>query len=156
MYFGSPNHDPNISEEESEFFRQLGFGERGNRFDINIIAESRFVVAMLYHGILISIRLRRPTISFNYHPKITSFNDDNQISELCVPSNDPNALNNAIDLLENNFSYYVDKMEVIAKQLEAEGQLALKECREIIENIAQNPRKSSLLYNRTKSLLSRL
>ena len=135
LYFGSSVHDNNINLNDAQLLETLGLVDVPNHWTYQPIVNSDICVAMRYHAILLSTRMERPVIGFNYHPKITSFFNDNEIPELCVPLDKPDELKAAIRKVCDNYKDYVLRFSNIKNKLEQAGQNDLEDCRKILATV---------------------
>ena len=155
MYFGSSIHDSNIKLNDAQLLEKLGLRNVPNHWTYLPILDSDISVAMRYHAILLSTRMERPTIGFNYHPKIASFYKDNGIPELCVPLDKPGDLKIAIRKISDNYKGYVSRFSEIKNKLEKVGQKDLEVCRQKLDLISP-ANHSGILRKMVRAILARL
>lgn len=155
LYFGSSIHDSNINLNDAQLLEMLGLANVPNHWTYQPIVDSDICVAMRYHAILLSTRMEKPVIGFNYHPKIISFFEDNEIPELCVSLDKPAELKTAIRMVSDNYKEYVSRFSDIKNRLEQAGQNDLEECRKILSSIV--PANHSGIVKRVmRAILARL
>jgi len=152
FYYGSRIHEAGDNPTDVELLSKL-LGKTPSSFSLMPIESSSFSICMRFHGILLSVRSKRPVIGFNYHKKTEAFFKENDITELCVGLNDEQALSNAISLLQNNFDTYLLKFERIRHNLLLQGESDKTILNKKLELI--KPNKTSH-FQRLKNLVKKI
>jgi len=155
LYFGSSSHDSNIKLNDADFLSRLGLVNVSDHWTYQPIADSDFSVAMRYHAVLLSTRMKKPVIGFNYHPKIRSFFEENGIPELCVALDRPGDLKKAITNLNKNYEKYVSIFSEIKRSLELAGRRDLEQCRNLLV-LVKPAKKIGALKRLLRAIVTRL
>lgn len=153
LHFGSPSQD-HTKRNDFQLLRDFGLENTPRSWTITPVRSSRFVVAMRFHAVMSSLRLGRPVISFDYHPKIRDFFADNDISEYCLRFGDTDQLAKLLDKLDTDIGESVHRFAIVSKKLEAEGAEALIKCRRTLDKLASMPKKTRPIYRVFKKILS--
>lgn len=135
LHFGSPE-PPQSRGNDLEFTKTSGLPVNSLSFQWQEVLSSRYVIAMRFHAVQIAIRLERPVIGFDYHPKIRAFFHENGLPELCVPLTDFQALQSAIKKLEAHFEEYREKTIRLKRRLLIESETLRRDLRAEVERIA--------------------
>lgn len=106
--------------------------------------EARIVVAMRYHAVQVAVRLGRPVIGFNHHPKARAFFAENGLSELCVPIDRPDLLQAALMGVNANYEKYVRQIGQIRNNLLRQGSEDLAACKAAIADANPAVRPSTM------------
>jgi polysaccharide pyruvyl transferase WcaK-like protein len=106
MYFGSAIHEVGVNSQDVELLKKIGLSDTPTHFSPQVLNESGVVVAMRFHALLLAIRAGIPVIGFTYHRKIKALFKELEMEELCVPLEDPVALEYAISQLLDNYDDY--------------------------------------------------
>lgn len=153
FYFGSPLHDKRAAQTDSEFMSALGVDYPFQAWAPKPAQRSEVVIAMRYHAIHVAIRLGRPVIGLDCHPKIRSFYNENGLPELCISPSQPSALIAAVNHILKNKTEYQEKFRNLALHFNDLGKLDrdvfLKHIAEIESNLPKYRGKIESLFSRT-------
>lgn len=153
FYFGSPLHDKRAAQTDAEFMSTLGVDYPFQAWTPIPAQRSELVIAMRYHAIHVAVRLGRPVIGLDCHPKIRSFFHENGLPELCIPPSQPNALVAAVNHVLKNNNEYKDKFKDLSFRFINQGKI---DRTIFLEHIAEVERNLSNNRSRLRSFFSKL
>ncbi|OEY69980.1 polysaccharide pyruvyl transferase family protein [Rheinheimera salexigens] len=142
MYFGSQIHESSASMSDCELLQALKIKNIPLSFSLKAVERSNIMVAMRFHSVLMSVRAGIPTISFNYHPKIKSFFEENGLSRYCIALDDNSALNDLISDIKMNYAQISKEFEDVAEKLIKSGSVT----KAIILDSLSNVKKRELTF----------
>lgn len=123
FYFGSPLHDKRATQTDSAFMSALGVDYPHQAWTPAPAQRSEVVIAMRYHAIHVAVRLGKPVIGLDCHPKIRSFFNENGLPELCIAPSQPAALVAAVSHVLKNKTEYEEKFKSLALRFINQGKL---------------------------------
>ncbi|MBU3070890.1 polysaccharide pyruvyl transferase family protein [Aestuariicella sp. G3-2] len=150
LFFGSARHESSGSIDDAELLSLLGMNNVPKSMDLYSLTESKLVISMRFHGLLIGMRAGIPTIGFDYHKKTKNLFIDNGIEELCCSLSNPQSIKNAIANTEENLSIYREKFKVIKNNYLTEGNSDKLRFMDHMKNVEISPKQN------TKSLLKKI
>lgn len=154
FYYGSKKSGQN-EIPDIEILKQAGIPALADVANLRDFSRIWLLIGMRYHSLVLAAQSGVPFISFNYHPKTIAFARDMELSEFCLPLNNPEKLQDCLLKIKDNYQYY---SELIGEKRQANISLAsinYKKARDLVQDNLMK-RSESIFFKTHKILRKKL
>ena len=148
LYFGSKAHENQGNLQDVTLLESAGIVHVPRTFTLQSLERSSITIAMRFHALLVSMRSGHPIIGFDYHKKTSSLFRDINMSELCVPLDDPDSLEKALQLIIGEYAGYKERIIQISDQYLLSAQANRNELEAIVRTIEPSGEPGFTRYKR--------